>query len=544
MLMQTTSVELSVEEKMLICLSKQEMNAEDVKYIETMACIVRWDMLFDLAYKQGVFSLVMYNVDEIKKKYLIIIPQEILIKNVIRKRNINGIRKKLNEEMELLKQLFMAKGVKVVALKGYALNCLIYKNTRDYTDIDLLIDPKDYKAVEQVLKMSGFETFYQKKRVTDEDVKKVMANSQKDICEYVKEYNKVSISIDLHRKCENEFLDYIYTHAKQSIRHIYIPSLYDLLLYACQHALRHYPYTYRMRSLDSLQKLKDYVDVREIYFAIIKENKQSECMEYITSIGGRYIVNEILYLTQRLFGTFDNIFYQSNMIHDFFCKQYSSCFEYRLFYPNEEQKKIIEYDQYVTAVERNRKNNLEHLICNYLEEDIPIDIIETEWEWHSYNMFYHDFFGYSKLNEMGQHMDMSLAWDKLYLKILVKVYDKKINISNHNAYEYHKNQVIIVLNDDYSKVYGIQLKKDDTCKVYKNIFDSLTVTENSDILVQAKECDYGYWMYIEVPWYIIEVKPEKNYIFSFYLNVKVGDTEKIDTVMLTSQYTNILVQLQ
>ena len=98
----------------------------------------------------------------------------------------------------------------------------------------------------------------------------------------------------------------------------------------------------------SLATLKDYMDIREIYLYIKSNKLLSELNKRVIELDCGFIVNDMLYLTERLYGSFcernESITCEQSIKHDYNSELLISFFERRLFYPILEGKLHKKYE--------------------------------------------------------------------------------------------------------------------------------------------------------------------------------------------------------
>ena len=150
---------MTPEEKLLLSLCRLEFSEEKKSEIGDLTKEVKdWDLFVDLSNKHGIIALCWYNITETGNKNNVPTRQlEILhtayLKNLTR--NI-FLFNQLTELVSLAKE----KGIKIVLLKGLALEKTVYgnKGLRQMSDIDILVRQDEASSLRGILLKNGFES--------------------------------------------------------------------------------------------------------------------------------------------------------------------------------------------------------------------------------------------------------------------------------------------------------------------------------------------------------------------------------------------------
>jgi hypothetical protein len=150
---------LAPEEKLLLSLCRLEFSEEQKSEIrDLMNEINDWDHSVKLANEHGIIALSWYNITETdNSKY---VPPEYL--KTLRNAYLINITHNtyLYDQLAKILELIKDKDIKVVLLKGMALEKTIYGNQglRQMTDIDVLVNPNVVLELRRIFMKNGFKS--------------------------------------------------------------------------------------------------------------------------------------------------------------------------------------------------------------------------------------------------------------------------------------------------------------------------------------------------------------------------------------------------
>lgn len=543
--MNLNNLNLNKEDRLLVLLSRITLtDIDEMLVIKNLTDEINWSNFINEISKHSVYSIVLHNLKKICSKYKMI---ELFaqIEKVANFKKVELFLKLKDElylkELELLSKNFEENDIKVVLLKGMIINKLIYnKKHRDYSDIDLLIKSNDIVILHKILTKLGYIAMYDNNIVDLNDIITISKNSIKQICDYKKK-NFITFSIDIHNADnEFEFLNDIYDSAIQIENNLYSPTLFDIFIYACQHAWRHYPFLFRMVNQNSFLQLKDLMDIRESYLQIYNEGKEEDLFKRVNNLDALYIVNEMLYLTSRIYGSFSKKNYQANVNHDYYSDSFKSTFESRLFRPQNEQMKAIELNNnYIN-------NNSNIILCTKVNCSKNISNIEFWENIKKYKIlssqYYRNEYGYSNLNNNNQEAEFSLAYNNDYFLIRTIIYDNSYILGKNEYYEPYKHQINLIFNDNWNEHLTIQVKENHKSKVFIEHINVINISEIPNSIIYDNIYLWGYSVIAKIPWKFTKIESHKD-IFKIHICIIVGNPKHLNFQLLSSEYISPYVKL-
>ncbi|MFH1694939.1 MAG: nucleotidyltransferase family protein [Candidatus Micrarchaeota archaeon] len=169
----------------------------------------------------------------------------------------------LNKELFSLKKETEKKGIEFIAIKGTALNNLLYSKTfsRVSSDIDLLIKEKDYREIRKILEKKGFksDSFGLWKN-------NLFAQHYPGIR---KEINGFTCLIELHKKivfpvnCFSVDLKEIWKDS-QELNGMKIPGNEDIIIIAVLSSVYQHCFQGIFREINDVQKLLEKIDEKKL----------------------------------------------------------------------------------------------------------------------------------------------------------------------------------------------------------------------------------------------------------------------------------------
>lgn len=533
---------LTPEEQLLILLARQdiiEKISDDVHNIVNNYD-VNWDTLHQLSLNQGVAPIIASNLEVLSQNdESITIPRDSMIKFKV----VKMLTKRNNllyfDEIKRLGKIFHQHNIKCVVLKGAALANNVYTNNkRSFNDIDLLFSRKDIFLADYILTKDGYKNQCEAFINCDDGVptdifKKLVEHTQHNVADYQKIHNDFRFSIDMHKTDEYNYADSydLYNNALESAEGIYFSHLIDLFIYSCYHAWHHYPFPYAIESI-SLSKLKHFMDIRECYLLIVKNNLLNELSQRVKGSYLKYVINDMLFICERLYGKFcvydDTINLQSTTRHDVVLKNFSSFFEHRLLRPIEEKRKLNEYKEKEDKKLQKKNFKKKGIDCRKIDtsslqyfdksiwKPIPKHYIRRDSIWSP-------LYGGTSINKTGKSATFSLAWDNNYFYLRFIIRDDCPIIGDDEGYNPNQNQVLLVFNKNWDSRYSIQLKKNGNHKIFKNLDRLWEITELNNYKVHAEFADRKYEIISMIPWSELGIEPELNMNIDFFFNLIIGE---------------------
>lgn len=496
---------------------------------------IDWIQLHSLSIKHGVISIVYENCI---KNNLFPDPS---VKNLFSQEY--NKKQKLRVMYEVLTDKINSfakeKNIKFMYIKGYVLNRIIYNNNRDFNDIDIAVDKDNFDQLVDMFLSLGFSFSFQAPESFSKNiVKRIFNESSEQLFEIYKIIDDTIVCFDLH-KIENnspECLDDAYANSVCDCG-ICIPQLMDLLIFSCYHAWRHYPHPFRIASQETGTILKDLMDIREIYTILKNDNNERSIYLYANKIGALSTLQEILYLTERIYGSFISSHFKCNFIptveHDFFSKNYNSTFESRFFKGETEKQKLTS-----TLKERNLTPvSTDKMMCLYVNDKDDKDIIDNLFSKCSFstlkNGFWTDIFGSYSSNKYSQEAQIGLMWTDEYFISKINVKDPFYHFGNSEYYDEIQDSINFIFPQKNKTKYSIQLKYSGEHKIFKVIQGSIIKFQLNNCIIELLEYKNGYNVLAMIPWASIDiVAPEKNNEFELYINIKVGNNRNLGSQIL------------
>ena len=152
-------LEIRDDEIFLLGLCRSSFTAERIVKLKALAAnITDWDRFASLANEHGVASLIHNNLSDLGFLPLLSPSASAFLQNA-RMMNISRNAFHITAAEELL-SLLGREGIRIVLLKGLALEFSVYgnKGLRQMTDVDILIDRKDYLKARSVMMENGYDS--------------------------------------------------------------------------------------------------------------------------------------------------------------------------------------------------------------------------------------------------------------------------------------------------------------------------------------------------------------------------------------------------
>ena len=148
---------LTTEIKLLLALSKPELNIDERKIIDDIILSVKnWDLFFECAVDLGIGPIVNYHLA--RQKQINTIPPDIISR--FDQTYLLSLRRNmvLIEYFQIIQENFAAHQIPCIPLKGIYLAESLYKDIglRQMSDIDLLVKEKDIQTCLNILSDMGY----------------------------------------------------------------------------------------------------------------------------------------------------------------------------------------------------------------------------------------------------------------------------------------------------------------------------------------------------------------------------------------------------
>lgn len=241
-----TKNKISPEIELLICCSRTNVGSKiKDKILDLVGTDLDWDYLLRIATEHKLKSLLFHNLNSICPEK---IPKNILrdLKNHFN----NNARKNLFLMGELIKivEIFRLNEINIIPYKGPTLAILAYHNLafRDFRDLDILINSKDFLAVNNQLIKLGYNSRINFNVIHCNSFMKLYLKSNR---EFLYEHLEKNVIIEVHWKIQPLFYSFSSSKFKQLYNNlIAVPinganlmtmSINDNLLLLCMHASGH-----------------------------------------------------------------------------------------------------------------------------------------------------------------------------------------------------------------------------------------------------------------------------------------------------------------
>jgi len=258
--MMKNELEIRDEEILLLGLCRLHFSDELTEKLRGLVKTVSdWEYFVSLANQHGISALVFRNLDHLgllssvpdKQAGTLRNSQMLSVsRNAFHLSAIEEILGLLNEE-----------GIKVVLLKGFALEMTVFGNAglRQMTDVDILIDRKDYVKAHSILMRNGYDSMPVKSGFH----RPIVAWTGKHLPSLLKNGTSVDIHLELFPGKRNDLTKLLFdTSAEIMIdrERAYVPSPQLFFLYLVRHL-----YSHEIRNESQLRLYTDLVVLIEHY---------------------------------------------------------------------------------------------------------------------------------------------------------------------------------------------------------------------------------------------------------------------------------------
>lgn len=521
-------------EQVFVDLSKMDVGDKSINVHK-----VDWNLLYDLAVKHRTFSIIYLNCiinNLFPNKFIL----EKFENKYIKLKNMRELYYSIAESINALAK---EKKVQFMYLKGYYLNLSVYKNLRDFHDIDIAVDESNFELLIDVLEELGFSFWNKSPRAI---IKYIFNNSAERLFEAYKIIDGKRIIIDIHKIVDKspECLDDIYTCSLNESG-IHYPSMLGTLIFSCYHAWHHYPHTFRVINNEQGTTLKDLMDIREVYLILKSKKLERDIYEYASSIGAFGVVSEMISISEKIYGDFVSEQFKFNFVclvkHDFYSNEYNSTFESRFFRGELERELLLSFLKKHSFM----LSNGDKIVCLYIT-DTDNRSIKEAWSQINFstlkNGFWNNLYGTFNSNTIYQEAMIGLLWTENYFICGVDVLDPFCSFGNTPYYDETQDAINLIFPDNCMTL-SLQLKNDYSAKAFK-------LDKSEFIKIPLSKCDIrfiihekGYKIVSLIPWEYIDIDICESKEFNLYVNVKVGDARNFDKKVLMPFGKSTLVTL-
>lgn len=488
---------------------------------------VDWDKFLALAIRHKVLPVVERNIHMVMVKYpLMKIPYNYRIKMKMMVKLTQERVKVINQELINLSNIFTRNQIKAVLLKGHSLN-YIYpgENLRPYGDIDLLVRLEDVERLHYILLENHY--VFDNGNVTARQLKDAAKQTLNCIGNYTRTEGRSAIHIDVQKADQYNAwnLQDFYRDSIKGAFGFYCLNLIDCFVFSCFHAWHHYPKVVSVR-LNAVQTtLRDYMEIRELYLCIKKENRLDDLTYRVKELRCDAVINNMLYLAERLY----NVFCERNgtincletVENDFEGIGLVSYFERRMFYPAIEKEFLAKYYEWNSA-----PHSLEDFLeCCFFDESQYAGY-EDALFWKNIpcyqsgdRIFYDEPYGTGKLKDRNCKFCFSTGWNDKNLILYIKIFGGKFFWGKEDFYNPMQDNIKFIFNDDWSKVFTLQIKANGKHKMFierENIFQLEKIEDNTTYFAENDMCRE---IITSIPWHHTSVIPQKGKKVFFYFNI-------------------------
>ena len=502
---------LKPEEEVLILLARQNLKEDNIERIaQLFNREIDFEYLTQLAHKHVIAPLIGYHLSHNEK-----IKEKIFLDNEFKKNMIlSNIttqvhNKKMYEELDHLQRIFDKHNVKLVILKGPALEKIIYKNSgaRFFGDLDFLIAPEDIIKIDKILKNDGY--IHNEENLSSDELLKTAESEF-----HLPAYNKEDLQVEIHHFGAdwnlNSDVDYesIYNRAskfKINKESVWIPGLIDLFIWTCIHLEHHYidkyMYSWPMGCRGKLAlPLRLILDIRESYLFLMNNLSKDinlQMKDY------SLLISKNVVRAEQIYGSF---FQWSNLLPypDKFAEELTwedekihSYFLNRVISPEKEydrlSKQLINKDRrkanYIKYKERGKKDSF-FIIPDRQIYDDPFNFL----------------FSKSNTDKLNIKAKFNMEWDNNYLYFSLSILNPYIkNKEKHN----YNIQILFGKSKEFSTVIGFDpLKYLNSCFLaWRSNSKLLTkkISISPEIVLQNQE----YNISLIIPWDYIGFSPKE-----------------------------------
>jgi hypothetical protein len=280
--MMKNNAEIRDEELLLLGLSRLNFTKEHrEKLFVLVRNIAGWDYFISLAGQHGISALVLNNLEALGLTGHL--PSEQLSK--LRSAHLLSISRNafhISSSEELL-SILNSEGIKTVLLKGLALELTVYgnKGLRQMTDVDILIDRKDYLKAQKVLMEKGYDSTPVKSGFH----RSIIAWTGKHLPSLMKNGTSIDIHLELFPGKKNDLTAMVLDNSSAIMidrEKVFIPPPQLFFLFLVRHLHQH--------ELNNESQLRLYADL-----VVMMENYFDEIINYnLLELASRAGISKIL----------------------------------------------------------------------------------------------------------------------------------------------------------------------------------------------------------------------------------------------------------
>lgn len=298
--------DLSVEEALLCCLSRQQADGGDAERLLATGAPIRWATFGELAYEHRMLPLVRDNVRRLLPAALQP-PGRIVHRWDDQAGELQSTVRSLALHLREIVDRFEGASIAYVIWKGPAFAELVYRDPawREYHDLDFLVGRDDVMRAHDLLAELGFEAEPHGAglKVTRDQVQD-RVNRQNHQFPYL--HGRTGCCVELHTGVTNQSTIELADIEVQPAR-LYggalVPRLLELHVIACLHAYQHIPYNVSLLR-DGAGRLGHFADVRESYLKIQAADQVTDLLQAAKRLACVDVVTAMLRVAERLFGRF------------------------------------------------------------------------------------------------------------------------------------------------------------------------------------------------------------------------------------------------
>ena len=231
--------DISPEEQLLISLCRLSFGEKQKNNIHALVKkITDIDKFAYLANEHGIIALVYHNLKETGAGDLL--PEEKMAFLANSRMKSLGRNTFLYKTIEEVLELFRQEKIKMVLLKGMALDLSVYSNTglRQMNDIDILVPRKQCMEARRILLNNGFQSIPLKSSLYS----LILPYYGKHLPELIKEGISIEIHHELFSGVDNLLTEKMITNSTEILFNkssVFIPPVREFFLYLVKHLDKH-----------------------------------------------------------------------------------------------------------------------------------------------------------------------------------------------------------------------------------------------------------------------------------------------------------------
>lgn len=492
----------NILENALIKLSNPQLKKFDLDNVNI-------EDLFNLALRHDVFSIVYLNVSR-QEEFKKLIKKEYILEYYSLKRRKKIIKDTLQDFIDMAEK----EHIEIMLLKGIVLDSEIYNGCRDYSDIDIAVDDDNFFKLLLLFHNLGYSCSV---KGDISILKSIYNNSSHRLFEFYKYKDGNIISFDLHKICKEnpECLDSIYDDSIKK-GSVHYPNIIDSLIFACFHAWRHYPHTFRIISGTKAIVLKDLMDIKMLYTKICETIGEVSIYKRAHEIEAINVLIEMLYITEIILGSFVSKQYEfyfiPNINHNYESIGQETTFESRFFNPSKDR-------DFVKSQITNRLSYLNSgsdiICCSIYNSGLLNNNAVICYLWK-------DLFGSTINIPRNKFAIAKFYWDESSFFIHIDLFTSCFKKGGNMVFDECQDSIELIFPDDEITI-SFQPKTNNRFSVFMVKKDSLIKPRISNCFFQMKIKENIVHMKLQIPWNITNICISKSHRFKMYLNIKMGN---------------------